>query len=406
MLRKSFKGTIAASCIGYFTQAILINFAPLLFITFQKQFGLTQIQLTILIATNFITELLIDFLGTKYVSKIGYRPCVIIAQIFSILGLVLMPLLPAVMPNKFLALEIATVFCGLGGGFIEVIISPIVEACPTKHKSAMMNFLHSFYCWGQMGVVIISTIFFLTVGNENWQILSLIWALIPLVDLILFIFVPINILVEEDKESSFTDLLKTKIFWIFLIMMLCAGASELAMSQWASAFAEAGLGVEKWLGDLLGPCLFAVCMGSARIFYAKNASKINLENGIFISACICVAAYLIAIFSPIPIISLLGCALCGVGSGMLWPGTYSIATKRLPTGGVPMFGLLALFGDLGCLTGPFIAGQISSLFGDDLKFGFLCAMIFPVLMLAMVLILKKSKRSSNKKSVDKKETGV
>lgn len=396
MLRKSFKATISASCIGYFTQAILINFAPLLFITFQKEFGLTQLQLTVLIATNFVTELLIDFLGTKYVSKIGYRPCVIIAQIFAILGLILMPTLPEIMSDKFLALEIATMFCGLGGGFIEVIISPIVEACPTKHKSAMMNLLHSFYCWGQMGVGILSTVFFLTVGYENWQILSLLWAIIPLVDLILFIFVPINVLVEEDKESSFGELVKTKIFWVFLIMMLCAGASELAMSQWASAFAEAGLGVEKWVGDLLGPCLFAICMGSARIFYAKNASKINLENGILVSSCICVLAYLIAIFSPIAIISLLGCALCGVGCGMLWPGTYSIATKRLPTGGVPMFGLLALFGDLGCLTGPFIAGQVSSLFDDNLKPGFLCAMIFPILMVIMVIILKRSFHNKSK----------
>lgn len=394
MLRKSYRGTIVASCIGYVTQAIMINFAPLLFITFQKDFGLTQIQLTALIATNFITELIIDFLGSKYVTKIGYRKCVVASQVLAILGLLLLPTLPAIMPQKFLALEIATVFCGLGGGLIEVLISPIVEACPTKRKNAVMNLLHSFYCWGQMGVALLSTVFFRAVGIDKWGVASFIWAVFPLSALILFIFVPINTLVDESEESSFSDLFKQKIFWIFLVMMLCAGASELAMAQWASAFAEAGLGVEKWVGDLLGPCFFAFCMGSTRVFYAKFSTKINLEKGIFASACICIFAYCVAIFSPNPFISLIGCALCGVGSGMLWPGTYSIATKRLPTGGVPMFGLLALFGDLGCLVGPYIVGQVSTFTNNDLRGGFLCAMIFPALMLVMVLLLRRSSKKN------------
>ena len=396
MLRKSFKATIGASCIGYFTQAILINFAPLLFITFQKEFGLTLAQLSVLIATNFATELIIDFLGTKYVSRIGYRRSVIIAQTLSVIGLVMIPMLPKLMSTKFLALEIAMIFCGLGGGLIEVLISPIVEACPTKKKSAIMSVLHSFYCWGQMGVVLISTVYFRTVGIENWEYLSLIWAIIPAIDLVLFCFVPINTLVDEAEESSFTDLVKQKLFWVFLVMMLCAGASELSMSQWASAFAEAGLGVEKWVGDLLGPCLFALCMGCARVFYATHSDKIGLKKGILISAFICIISYLVAIFSPIPIISLLGCALCGVGSGMLWPGTYSIATNRLPKGGVRMFGLLALAGDLGCLSGPYLTGMMSTAFGGDLKMGFLCSLIFPVTLAIMVIILMKYfKKPSN-----------
>lgn len=389
MLRKSFKATITASCLGYFTQAILINFAPLLFITFQKEFGLSIAQLSVLIATNFATELLIDFLGTKYVSKIGYRRSVIIAQALSVMGLIMIPMLPKILPYKFLALEIAMIFCGLGGGLIEVLISPIVEACPTKRKSAIMSMLHSFYCWGQMGVVLFSTIYFRTVGIENWEYLSLIWAIIPAVDLILFCFVPINTLVDESEESSFGDLVKQKLFWVFLVMMLCAGASELSMSQWASAFAEAGLGVEKWVGDLLGPCLFALVMGCTRIFYAMNSERIGLKKGILVSASICVVSYLIAIFSPIPIISLLGCAMCGVGSGMLWPGTYSIATNRLPKGGVPMFGLLALAGDLGCLSGPYLTGMVSNAFGGNLKAGFLFSLIFPITLIVMVIILIK-----------------
>jgi MFS family permease len=216
-----------------------------------------------------------------------------------------------------------------------------------------------------------------------------VWAIIPAIDLVLFCFVPINTLVEKSEESSFKDLVKQKLFWVFLVMMLCAGATELSMSQWASAFAEAGLGVEKWIGDLLGPCLFAVCMGSARIFYAANSHRIGLKKGIFVSASICVVSYLIAIFSPIPIISLLGCAMCGVGSGMLWPGTYSIATNRLPKGGVPMFGLLALAGDLGCLTGPYLTGMMSTAFDGNLKMGFLFSLIFPITLMVMVIILTK-----------------
>ena len=389
MLRKSFKATITASCIGYFTQAVLINFTPLLFITFQKEFGLSLAQLSVLIATNFATELIIDFLGTKYVSKIGYRRSVIIAQALSVMGLCMIPILPKLMESKFLALEIAMIFCGLGGGLIEVLISPIVEACPTKRKSAIMSMLHSFYCWGQMGVVLLSTIYFRTVGIEHWEYLSLIWAIIPAIDLVLFCFVPINTLVDESEESTFGELIRQKLFWVFLVMMLCAGATELAMSQWASAFAEAGLKVEKWIGDLLGPCLFAVCMGCARIFYATHSDKIGLKKGILISSGICVVSYLVAILSPVPIISLIGCAMCGVGSGMLWPGTYSIATNRMPKGGVPMFGLLALAGDMGCLSGPYLTGMISNAFDGNLKMGFLFSLIFPITLMIMVVILMK-----------------
>ena len=388
-MRKSFKATIGASCIGYVTQAILINFAQLLFVTFQKEFGLELWQLSVLIAGNFVTELIIDFICSKYVSTWGYRRCVVIALAFSVIGLVLLPVLPAIMSQKFLALIIATIFCGLGGGMIEVLISPIVEACPSKNKGGMMSLLHSFYCWGQMAVVLLSTIFFRTVGIDNWQIVSLLWAIVPTISLFMFCFVPINTLVEKNEESSFKELLTTKVFWILFIMMLCAGASEIAITQWASAFAEAGLGVEKWIGDLIGPCLFAITMGSARVFYAKMADKINLENGIFVSSCICIVSYLMIVFSPIPIISLIGCAICGIGCGMLWPGSYSIAMKRMPKGGVPLFGMLAFAGDLGCLSGPCVAGFVSDAFGGQLKAGFLFSMIFPITLAVMVVVLKK-----------------
>lgn len=393
-MKKSFKATIGASCIGYFTQAILINFPPLLFVTFQKDFGLTLAQVSLLIASNFATELLVDIICSKYVSRIGYRKCVIIAQAMAIIGLLLFPTLPYAMSSKLVALIIANVFCGIGGGMMEVLISPIVEACPTINKSGMMSLLHSFYCWGQMGVILLSTIFFLAFDIKHWEILSVIWAIVPLVDLILFCLVPINSLEDEAHPSSFKALFKNKLFWILFVMMLCAGASEIAVSQWASTFAEAGLGVPKWVGDLIGPCLFAVAMGSSRVFFAKRLGKINLENAIMISAIIAVISYAIITFSPIPVISLVGCAICGIGCGVLWPGSFSTATERIPTGGVAMFGLLALAGDLGCLTGPVVTGAISDASGGNLKAGFLFAMLYPILLVIMVLALKKAKKNA------------
>ncbi len=393
---KSFKGTLCASCIGYFTQAILINFPPLLFITFQRDFDISIAQISILISANFATELIVDVLCSKFSPKIGYRRCVVVAQLMAIIGLALFPTLPYAMDNKLLALVIANIFCGIGGGMMEVLISPIVEACPTTNKSGMMSLLHSFYCWGQMGVVLISTILFLTIGIEHWRYITLAWAIVPLIDLILFLFVPINALDPEGKTSSFGSLFKNKVFWILFVMMLCAGSSEITISQWASAFAEEGLGVAKWLGDLIGPCLFAVAMGLTRTVFAKKSEVLNIETAILISACFTVLSYCIVIFAPIPIISLIGCALCGVGCGILWPASFSTATKRIPHGGVAMFGLLALSGDLGCLFGPTLAGAVSNLCGGNLKAGFLGAMALPVILVVMVILLKRIKSDTSK----------
>lgn len=392
MLKNNYKATVVASCIGYVTQAVLINFSSLLFVTFQNDFGITLSQLSVLIMINFATQLAIDFIGSRYIVRVGYRNSVTIANIFSVVGLISLSSLPFIMQNKFAALVISTILCGIGGGLIEVLISPIVEACPTKNKSAIMSLLHSFYCWGLVLTVLLSTLFFAVFGISNWRVLALLWAIIPAVNLFLFLFVPINTLPEEENGTKYSSLFKDKMFWIFVVMMMCAGASEQAMSQWASAFAEEGLGIEKWLGDLLGPCLFAVCMGSARMFYAKFSEKISLEKGILVSSIICIMSYLIAILAPIPIISLLGCALCGVGCGMLWPGTYSLASKKQKNGGVLMFGLLALAGDIGCLSGPSIAGQVSSIFGGNLKSGFAVSIIFPALLVVMVTVLIKNSK--------------
>ena len=396
MVKNNFKYTITASFLGYITQAIMLNFPPLLFVFFGTEFGISPIQITLLICANFTLELLVDIIASKYAERIGYRKLVICADAFGILGLITMALVPVLLSRSaiFYGLMVAMMLCGVGGGLMEVLISPIVEACPTKNKAGFMSLLHSFYCWGQFAVVLLSTLFFRFVGIDKWPIVACFWTIIPLIGLILFTFAPINHLVEDGKGATLRALLKSGTFWIFLVMMLCAGASELTMSQWVSYFAESALGVEKWVGDLLGPCMFALAMALTRVFYAKVSEKLKLDTAIFISSIICFATYIVAAISNISVISLIGCACCGFGCGVLWPATYSLASKRIPNGGVLMFGVLALLGDAGCLVGPSIAGSVSSLFNDNIRVGFLVSLAFPALMaifsLILVLIRKKN----------------
>lgn len=397
---KGYKRTIGASFLGFITQAIMLNFPPLLFVFFKDDLGITTGQLSFLIAFNFVTEIIVDFVASRFSHKIGHRKLVIFAYLCAVLGLLSMYLLPLVFPKvPFLALAFSMMLCGLGGGLMEVLLSPIVEACPTKNKSGMMSLLHSFYCWGQCGVVLFSTLLFLALGMKNWGIVALIWTIIPFLGIFLFIDAPIYTLVPEGQEKKPSELAKSKKFWLFLIMMMCAGASELAMSQWASSFAEEALGVSKWLGDLLGPCLFALAMALTRVFFAKFGEKISLEKGLMISSVICMFSYLLAIIAPegFEMLSLIGCALCGVGCGIMWPGTFSLAAKHEPLGGVFMFGMFALAGDFGCLTGPFLAGQASSLLGDNLKVGFAFSLIFPLIMLiTSTFLFIKSRKKQNK----------
>ena len=404
-IKNNYKATIAASFLGYITQAIMLNFPPLLYIFFQDEYGLTLSQVSFLITANIIVELVVDVIVSKIASRVGYRPLVLSATAFAILGLLSMFLLPMIIPNKFVALILSMMLCGAGGGIMEVLISPIVEACPTKNKSGMMSLLHSFYCWGQAAVVLFSTIFFLIFGLENWMFVAIFWICVPLACMFIFSRAPIYMLEADNSErqASIFALFKNKVFWVLVLMMICAGASELAMAQWASAFAETVIGNSelKWLTDLLGPCLFAICMGCARVFYAKMSEKINLTKGIFISSLICIASYLIAIFSPFPALSLAGCALCGIGAGIMWPGSFSIASAKMPSGGVLMFGLLALAGDFGCLAGPSLAGQISSIFDDDLKVGFAVSIIFPLTL--AIICATMFIRSKKRKNITKEE---
>ncbi len=376
---------------GYVTQAIVNNFAPLLFVTFQNSFEIPLEKIGYLVTINFCLQLLVDFIAAKFVDKIGYRICIVAAHVFSATGLVLMGILPFVFSNPYIGLIISIMFYAVGGGLIEVLISPIVEACPNDKKSAAMSLLHSFYCWGHVAVILLSTFFFAAAGIENWRILATLWALIPAFNAVYFCFVPINQLQSTDETGSMKRLFKSKLFWIFILLMICSGASEQGMSQWSSAFAEMGLSVSKTVGDLLGPCMFAVMMGLSRVFYAVFSGKLNLEKFISLSCVLCVIGYLISSFSPYPVLALVGCGICGLSVGILWPGVFSLAAEKAPSGGTMMFALLALAGDLGCSSGPTLVGVVSSAFNDNLKIGFLAAIIFPIALIIGIMLLRKTK---------------
>lgn len=394
-IRTNYKHTVFACYLGYINQAIVNNFAPLLFVFFNTNFQIPLEQLSLLITINFCVQILVDLLSARFVDKIGYRISAVAAHVFSVLGFVCMAFLPYVLANKFLAICISIILYAIGGGLDEVLISPILEACPSENKEAAMSLLHSFYCWGSVAVILVSTLAFHYFGIENWNKVSLFWALIPLLNSIYFCFVPIKNLVSEDEKMSFKELFTSKIFWLLVILMICSGASEHAMAQWASAFAESGLKVSKTLGDIAGPCFFAILMGLSRIFHSKTANKFDIYKYLCVCCIICAASYCIAVFSPLPVISLLGCGLCGLGVGAMWPASFSIASQKCPKGGTSMFAFLALAGDLGCASGPAQVGLISSQFSNNLKTGLISAIIFPVIMIVALLILRKSQETKN-----------
>lgn len=384
----TFRHTKYAAYIGYITQAIVNNLAPLLFVSFQREFSLSLDRISVLITMNFGVQIITDIIAAKYVDRIGYRPACVIAHIFAALGLVGYGVLPFVI-SPYAGLMICSAVCAIGGGLTEVVISPVVEALPGDEKESAMSLLHSFYCWGQVLVVLLSTLYFSLIGVERWRFLSVIWAAIPLFNIFLFCKVPIRHLNENGESMPVRKLFCKKVFWLFIILMICAGASELAMSQWASLFAEEGLGVSKTFGDLLGPCAFAALMGISRTVYGLFGSKMNLRRFIFGSGILCVISYLTAVFAPVPVVSLMGCAVCGLSVGIMWPGTYSIAARRYEQGGTAMFAVLALAGDVGCTSGPVLAGFVGNA-SDDLKNGLLAAALFPAIMVIGIAFLRKN----------------
>ena len=411
-MKNQYNKTITACFVGYIVQAVVNNFTPLLFLFFQKSYHVPISQITLLVTFNFGIQLLVDLLSVRFIDKIGYRVSMIAAHALAAAGLLLLTVLPEILPVPFIGILIAVMIYAIGGGLLEVLVSPVVEACPSDNKEKAMSLLHSFYCWGAVGtilvstiffavfgidswkwlagVVLLSTLFFYAAGIDNWKILAIIWAVIPIGNAFVFAKVPIVPLLEDGETGlGLKELFRLKIFWILLIMMICAGASEQAVSQWASAFAEKGLGISKAAGDLAGPMAFAILMGTSRLFYGKYGDRINLDHFMIYSCLLCILSYLgISLFRA-PLLNLIACAVCGLSVGIMWPGTFSKASAALPKGGTAMFALLALGGDMGCAGGPTLVGMISDSLGDNLKMGILAGIIFPVLLLLGILRCKK-----------------
>ena len=384
----NYQKTLVACYLGFVTQAISANFAPLLFLTFKSTYGITLDKIAMIPLVFYLTQLLVDLAATKFADKIGYRTCVVTSQVLSTVGLILMAILPEILSVPFIGILISVLLYAIGSGLIEVLVSPIVEACPFENKDGVMSLLHSFYCWGAMGVILGSTIFFAVFGIENWKILTFIWALIPFYNTFNFINCPIERLTEDGKSMGISKLLKTPIFWLMILLMVCSGASEATMSQWTSAFTESAIGVSKTIGDLAGPCMFAMFMGISRMLYGKFSEKLNLTKVMLVCGIMCAVCYLLASMSTLPILGLAGCALCGLAVGIMWPGSISISSQECPRGGTAMFAFLALAGDLGATVSPTMVGSLSEMTGGNLKMGLFVATVFPVVLVFGLLILK------------------
>ena len=373
---------------GYITQALIVNLPPILFVIFRERFGLNYTMLGSLVMVNFITQLIVDALAIRCIDKIGQRAAAVLAHALAAVGMVLLAVLPEALPRPYAGLIAASVVFAAGGGLIEVLVSPIVESLPGEAKASSMSLLHSFYSWGQVLVILLSTAALLLLGHDLWFALPLAWALLPAVTLIRFTRVPLMPPVGESKRTPLKTLMTSKIFLLALLLMVCSGASEQAMGQWASLFAEKGLGITKTLGDLLGPCLFAVMMGTARTLYGMKGQKINIHKTLTISSALCMLSFVVTALVPVPALSLLGCALCGLSVSLMWPGMLSLTAAGYPSGGTAMFAILALGGDLGCSVGPWLTGVVADAEGSSLHRGLLAAIVFPAVMLAGLGVLR------------------
>ena len=388
-MEKNYRKTLMACYLGFITQAITANFAPLLFLKFHTDYGISLGKIALIPTAFFLTQLLVDVFCARFVDSIGYRHSVVISEITSGLGLAGLAVFPDLFGDPFIGVMLCVVIYAIGSGLIEVLVSPIVEACPFEHKDAVMSMLHSFYCWGSVGVILLSTLFFAAFGIDQWKWLACVWALVPLYNIYNFATCPIERLTEEGQGMTIGELFKTPVFWIAIVLMVCAGASELSMAQWASAYTEAALGFDKTVGDLMGPCLFAVTMGISRVIYGKYGAKMNLNRFMIGSGILCLCCYLLASLSANPAVGLAGCICCGFSVGIMWPGTISVISPRLPRGGTALFALLAMSGDLGGAFGPSLVGAVTQRMGDNLQSGMLVGSVFPLVLALSVLLLSK-----------------
>lgn len=390
-IMKNYKKTKIACYLGFITQAIAANFAPLLFLKFHMDYNISLGNIALISTCFFFTQLVVDLFCAKFVDRIGYRACIVASEVCSALGLVGLAILPDLLSNPYMGIIISVITYAIGSGLIEVLCSPIVEACSFENKEATMSLLHSFYCWGAVGTILVSTAFFAIFGIDSWKYLAVLLALVPAINIYNFATCPIEYLVEDGEGMSIPSLFKTPLFWVAIILMVCSGASELSMAQWASAYAEAALGLSKTMGDLLGPCLFAVAMGICRVLYGKYGEKVNLTKFMLGSGLLCVVCYVLASLFSNPVVGLAGCILCGFSVGIMWPGTLSISSKKFPAGGTAMFALLAMAGDLGGSIGPAIVGRVTQMAGDNIRTGMTIGLIFPVVLVIGLLFFVKMK---------------
>lgn len=389
----NYRKTLIACYLGFITQAISANFAPLLFLKFHTDYGISLGRIALIPTVFFLTQLLIDVFCARFVDRIGYRLSIVISEIASALGLAGLAVLPGLFADPFTGIILSVLIYAVGSGLIEVLVSPIVEACPFENKDAVMSMLHSFYCWGCVGVILLSSAFFFVFGIENWRWLALLWALIPLYNIYNFATCPIERLTEEGEGMTIGALFRTPFFWIAILLMVCAGASELSMAQWASAYTEAALGFPKAAGDLIGPCLFAVTMGISRVIYGRYGARMNLHRFMLGSGILCLCCYLLTALSSVPAAGLAGCVLCGFSVGIMWPGTISLSSPRLPQGGTAMFALLAMAGDLGGAFGPGLVGAVTQRAGDNMQTGMLAGSIFPLVLILSLLLISRKPRT-------------
>ena len=390
-MQKNYQRTLKACYLGFITQAIVANFAPLLFLKFHADYGISLGRIALISTAFYFTQLVVDVFCARFVDKIGYRKSVVTSEVMSVLGLVGLAFVPDLCADPFAGIIACVIVYAIGSGLIEVLCSPIVEACPFDHKEAVMSLLHSFYCWGSVGVILLSSLFFTVFGIGSWRILACMWALIPLYNIFNFATCPIEHLTEDGKGMTIGQLFRKPLFWVAIVLMVCAGASEMSMAQWASAYTEAALGFSKSVGDLIGPCMFAVTMGISRVIYGKYGAKIKLERYMIASGILCLCCYLLASLSSSPVLGLIGCIFCGFSVGIMWPGTISLTSPRLPQGGTALFAFLAMAGDLGGAFGPSLVGTVSQRAGDSLQSGMLAGSVFPlVLIVALVLFGRRT----------------
>ena len=390
---KNYGKTKTACYLGFVTQAIVANFVPLLFIAFNREYNVPIASLALIPAVFYFVQLVTDFLCAKF-RNINYRKSIILSEITSALGLVGLAFLPQLFADPMVGILLCVAVYAVGSGLIEVLCSPIIEACPFPNKEGMMSLLHSFYCWGAVGVILGSTLFFRFFGLDNWRMLACVWALVPLYNIFNFATCPIEPIVQDAESMSMGQLLRDRKFWVFLILMVAAGASESTMAQWTSAFAEASLGVDKSVGDLAGPCGFAFCMGLGRLWYGKKGQNLDLTSYMTGAGILCAVAYLVASLAPVPVVSLAACMVSGLAVGIMWPGSISITSARMPRGGTALFALLALAGDAGGTFGPSLVGLCTGSHDGDIQRGILAATVFPVILVASLLVIR-SRRAAH-----------